>query len=440
MSFAAPISRHGFFYNGDLHVEVGDFNRHKRATLQELIALLRPDLKQSRAAAPPKDQVGHWYEAQLLHYGLPGSKVKATAKIRLLDALNAKKLAVPAWVSKLEDDLRKEYNAADKKARTEYKAAQGLGTGGSGARAESASTNRKRKQSDSAVNVNVNINFAPSAGVIPHELSSGGHQVSRVPAAKKARKTAAPTPEKKIAAKDSAKKPKEKRPIAKKTPVSKQTAGSPILSSQPAGFKAARVKKEEKSPAKIKSEKKLPTKNEPLVKSEYDLKQEPSIKNEFTPTPNPPLGLINGIYDIHCPAISDNFMTKKPLTLLLTLATPTIWGAYDFGPFSGIMQICQRPYTASPIGIPLQWRGREPGEPDDSDLEDEPRVSDPGGGSIAFLGGGRIEGTINIYGDVAFEGMRRDGPGYALRSAEDMEEESSYLADVWSRQAGYDSS
>jgi len=32
--------------------------------------------------------VGHWYEAQLRHYGLPPTKDKNAAKVRLLGALN----------------------------------------------------------------------------------------------------------------------------------------------------------------------------------------------------------------------------------------------------------------------------------------------------------------------------------------------------------------
>ena len=90
MAFVPPISRDGFFYNGDLYVEVGDFNRHKRASLSEIKAILRPDLKAAKNALPAdkKDPVGHWYEAQLMHYGLPASKTKAVSKSRLLDALN----------------------------------------------------------------------------------------------------------------------------------------------------------------------------------------------------------------------------------------------------------------------------------------------------------------------------------------------------------------
>ncbi|KAL9611023.1 MAG: hypothetical protein Q9167_004304 [Letrouitia subvulpina] len=142
MSFAAPVSRDGFHYNGDLFVEVGGLNRHKRASLPELTAILRPDLKKSKpaAAAQSKDQVGHWYEAQLLHYGLPPSKDKARAKMRLLEALNKGQLAVPSEITRLEESLKKEYAAADRKAKAEYKAQMD-------ASSNPAATGKKRKAS-----------------------------------------------------------------------------------------------------------------------------------------------------------------------------------------------------------------------------------------------------------------------------------------------------
>lgn len=96
MSFAPPISRDGFHYNGDLYVEVGNLNRHKRASIAEIGALLRPDLTKSKGKSiPSKDEVGHWYTALLIHYGLPPTQGKARAKVRLLEALTASKLLVP---------------------------------------------------------------------------------------------------------------------------------------------------------------------------------------------------------------------------------------------------------------------------------------------------------------------------------------------------------
>lgn len=109
MSFAAPVSRSNFHYNDDLYVEVGTLNRHKRATIEEISAILRPDLKKKPTKSSidaSKDQVGHWYEAQLIHYGLPPSKDKARAKMRLLEALNSTRLAVPPNVAQMEAEMK----------------------------------------------------------------------------------------------------------------------------------------------------------------------------------------------------------------------------------------------------------------------------------------------------------------------------------------------
>lgn len=131
MYFAPPISRDGFHYNGDLYVDVGNLNRHKRASIAEISALLRPDLSTSEGKSiPSKDEVGHWYTAQLIHYGLPPSQDKARAKVRLLEALNASKLLVPPEIKTLEASLQKEYQAAERKAKAAYKKAQTLSTEG----------------------------------------------------------------------------------------------------------------------------------------------------------------------------------------------------------------------------------------------------------------------------------------------------------------------
>ena len=95
MAFAQPAVKDNFLYNGDLFVDVGNLNRHKRASVAEITEVLRPDLKNVKNAAAVKDPVGHWYEAQLIHYGLPPSKDKARAKMRLLENLNQSKLTVP---------------------------------------------------------------------------------------------------------------------------------------------------------------------------------------------------------------------------------------------------------------------------------------------------------------------------------------------------------
>jgi len=120
MSLTSPTSKDGFYYAGDsLYVEASGHNRHRRATLPELHALFH--VHPANAADVPKDPVGHWYEAQLLHYGLPPSKNKAVAKTRLLDAVNTGNLAVPAHIQQLESELKKAWTKKERQAKAELK-------------------------------------------------------------------------------------------------------------------------------------------------------------------------------------------------------------------------------------------------------------------------------------------------------------------------------
>jgi hypothetical protein len=113
------VVRDNFVYNDAFFAQVDENKRHPRASIAELTSLLRPE---ASSTSPPEDQVGHWSQAQLLHYGPPPSKDKNTAKVRLLQAINANTLAVPVLVAKLEKDSKKEFTAAAKKAKAAEKA------------------------------------------------------------------------------------------------------------------------------------------------------------------------------------------------------------------------------------------------------------------------------------------------------------------------------
>lgn len=156
MAFAPPAVRDSFSYNGELYVDVGNLNRHKRASVAEITQVLRPDLTKSKKNAPVKDPVGHWYEAQLIHYGLPPSKDKARAKMRLLENLNNAHLNVPPSIISLESDLKKEFAAAERKIKAQHKAAIAVTQSTSAKEAQT----KKRKESD--VNVTVNLNLGPA--------------------------------------------------------------------------------------------------------------------------------------------------------------------------------------------------------------------------------------------------------------------------------------
>ncbi|KAI9842558.1 MAG: hypothetical protein M1837_007071 [Sclerophora amabilis] len=130
--FAPPVSRDGFLYQDDFYADMGNLNRHKRASVTDLRAIFHPgclpsnsdNAASSTAGAEIQDQPGHWWQAQLVHYGLPPSSSKAVAKVRLLESLNDGTLEVPVPVKRLEAKLKNEYEVANRKAKARVKAEQ----------------------------------------------------------------------------------------------------------------------------------------------------------------------------------------------------------------------------------------------------------------------------------------------------------------------------
>lgn len=112
---------------------------HRGATVPELEAHFQPHPANSRS----HDNVGHWYEAQLIHYGLPPSRQKAVAKMRLFDAVQSGRLTVPGEIAKIEKGLKKEWRKKHKDARA------GLNnTAGAGQPQEPIKNGKKRKRED----------------------------------------------------------------------------------------------------------------------------------------------------------------------------------------------------------------------------------------------------------------------------------------------------
>ena len=102
----APVHHGHFSFNVDtFYVTSSNGHIHPRATRSELEAIFNTAF-QERSTRP--DHLGHWYEAQILHYGLAPTKQKATAKMRLLEAIQQGSLKVPKYILKIEEDLRKE--------------------------------------------------------------------------------------------------------------------------------------------------------------------------------------------------------------------------------------------------------------------------------------------------------------------------------------------
>ncbi|KAI2487357.1 hypothetical protein Ptr902_01490 [Pyrenophora tritici-repentis] len=146
--FAPPSRRGDFLFSSVLYADPGNSNHHARASVAELAALLRPEApnlynkgQKPGVATPAKDPAWHFYSAQLIHYGLPVTKEKNTAKVRLLNALNQFKLEVPAWVLKVESDLKKEWEAECRRVKKAgVGAGAGMGVKGMGAKTSKVKT------------------------------------------------------------------------------------------------------------------------------------------------------------------------------------------------------------------------------------------------------------------------------------------------------------
>lgn len=458
MAFAPPVSRENFYYNGDLYVEVGALNRHKRATVEEITTLLRPDVKKSNKALAnlPKDQVGHWYEAQLIHYGLPPSKDKARAKMRLLEAVNQSNLIVPRRITEMETQMKKEYAAADRKAKAQYKASQAVA-----GKSEPSAQGKKRKQTEVSGNINnININIglgreflqnlggynATDSHLPPKKAKTGTSK----PAMTKAREVgikqqlpqAPKTPKRQLARSSQLTQKWLKDPTIGPGPINSEglryyvTPSGTLGLQDPDLWHQSKIKKEaneqkspeEKKPTarKEKVKKEFGAETEPKGKKEPKVKQDPDVKpssqkknkqnmDRSCIQNSPSLGLINGAYDISCPTVESEWSCTD-LTLTLSLDGTTVWGAYDFGMFSGIMFLSNRPWQASGEPLPFTWRGRENGE---GQMSFGPSCQ----GEIFFLGNGEIGGWIGVYGRCDFQGVRVAEAGTAVRSAGSMRAE-----------------
>lgn len=138
---APPTTQDGFaFANGDFYAEVSGQQRHRRATVGEL--------KEHFFSGNDTDHPAHWFEAQLIHYGLKPSKSKSVARMRLFDAVNAGNLTVPGYLASLESKLRKEWAKNDKNARRGLKS-DTRAIGRAAAETQGA-TGGKRKAKDGA--------------------------------------------------------------------------------------------------------------------------------------------------------------------------------------------------------------------------------------------------------------------------------------------------
>ncbi|KAL8682040.1 MAG: hypothetical protein Q9186_001916 [Xanthomendoza sp. 1 TL-2023] len=131
--YASPVSSPPFYYTSSsgLYVEV-EGHRHGRCLGSRLYGLLTykdPGPAYTKKGTlkvhqPPKhkDETQHFYEAQIIHYGLKPLKSKAAAKNALLKAFKSpgSNLPVPQEIHKIQEDLATKYSEKNVVAKKKY--------------------------------------------------------------------------------------------------------------------------------------------------------------------------------------------------------------------------------------------------------------------------------------------------------------------------------
>ncbi|KAK9424646.1 hypothetical protein SUNI508_03522 [Seiridium unicorne] len=451
MSTTAPVVKDNFASaNGDFYAEASGSNRHRRAAPSELKSHFN-------TTGSEKDKPAHWYEAQLIHYGLPPSKTKSVAFKRLFEAVRADNLSVPSHIVKVEAELKKEWTKRDREAKKDAKG-QMLGVKKTTEKATAVKkTAGQKRKADEVVDLMVSvggINVTLSARNSPASQTATKKAKTASTTTATATKTVKPSPKAKAAPKTTkpAATPKDKTIPAKTTPKPKPAPKATTSTSQPKP--APRTKQTARctgrggllqgpnrgaavsSPAQPSRPLQTARRGGSFASrgshahsfpqgrrfSDDDKDDDDSDDGDEPPPPysgyehgdssssssrdDQPLaklGLLNGRYEIESRDVSEQWPhLGNDLGLILTLNGNELWGSFDLGVLEGILRFDVRPYESSHVELDFKWRGRE--------NEGEIICGNYNNGWIRFLGGGRIEGWLDRL-DIGFSGQRSSGQG-----------------------------
>ncbi|KAH7087847.1 hypothetical protein FB567DRAFT_569751 [Paraphoma chrysanthemicola] len=391
-SFAPPVRRGDFLYSTVFQADPGNSNPHPRASLAELPALLFPDTSKSGKSAPSspaKDHPWHFWAAQLLHYGLPMTRDKNRAKMRLLDAMNQGRLEVPGWVSKLEAELKKEWEAENKKMKKKTAGAGATSSKNAMGKSYHGEGNVTGTQS-AGVNVTGNIvNLSVSSG-----YSMAGPGVLQQTSQSSPKK---PTPAKR-------KRVDNNTPPLASTPkktTKNNTATSPTPSKRSKKEPTPRVKKEPSHSSTTASP------FRPRIKQERYIKPDPYADLPSSPNTQQ-CALLSGTYTISCPLATALFSTSSSFSLTLAKdpSRSVWWASTSMGSWDFLIQLNPGP-THTVLGEPctLGWRMRDM---DTGELKFGKGCM----GEMVFGGNGKMSAClwdVPGVGEVELEGWREDG-------------------------------
>ncbi|KAF2771912.1 hypothetical protein EJ03DRAFT_372476 [Teratosphaeria nubilosa] len=426
----APVVRGEFVYRDVLFVDVGgEGKRHTRASPSEI-----KDLLNGKAA---KDQVGHWYEAQLIHYGLQRSKEKNTAKVRLQQALGKNALSVPPHIVDLEGQM-KEYAAAVRKAKAQAKGGKDPSTPAPSAIQQKRKANEESHGTAATkkgtTRETAKVKAAPKNAT---PAKSGGKSAGAKPAAQEAKA-------KSFESTKAGSKTDQNPPVKATPSKAKDGSHSSAQSATTAKAKAAPKTKAEQNVKDAKADSKTKAepnvKAEPKVKSETKVKKEPvmrsakanAIKSEpFEDHEDMYTGCsfqqmletrsVTGVYDLWCPQTAEQLPEEADkLRLFLLVNDGKLWGGFELAMKTGVILAESLAYAGDCESVSFGWRTR--------DRWDKGRLRFGKGcfGDITLVGQYQVRATFhNLFpGEpIVVEGRRRSGPLWCGRRAYNFEVE-----------------
>ncbi|KAF4957954.1 hypothetical protein FGADI_2783 [Fusarium gaditjirri] len=443
---APPVAEGGFaFAEGVFFAQSSGQNRHRRATETEL--------KEHFTSGNDKDHPAHWFEAQLIHYGLPPSKTKSVARMRLFDAVNAGNLKVPANVSKLETKLKKEWTKNDREAKKRVAskpAAQS--TPVKTETKKTAATGSKRKANDDEGIATAKKPKATAPKAATPKAKAPAKTPAKAPTKSKA-KTVAKDPETDPAQTPAQRKPQTARCV--RGGASQGTGRDASTTAEPAKPRTKQTARRGNS-SRWSTGQSRPTAREPSpdpprfakpqmarrggafaargripAPSGYDDAPPPYSEfpdQDYSSDENngsedvdeaslAPLGLLNGDYEVDSSDVSEQWdFDPDEFQLTLTISGNRLWGRFNLGVYEGVLLFEERPMRSSHDRVWFKWRGRE---------DQGPVIyGDNNEGWMEFLGDGRIEGWLD-HQSLSFQARRL--PGQGTRSSIDARS----LQDEW---------
>jgi len=440
------IRNGAFVYRDTLFAEVGEGKRHPRASASELRDLLLP----KKNAVSAKDQVAHWYEAQLIHYGLPRVKDKNAAKVRLLGAINSGGLKVPGQVQQLEADLKKQYTSAQRKVKNSMKKAGNTDTVNAGKKRKANEMETSQNPGSTTkisftvgdVTVDVNHNSVAQTAAIKRTKKTTAKSETKTVTSTTKKKTVAPKAKGEHASPLARKKATSSKPKTERSntvsrsqytaavpprPVSfsgtgignharpKQTARR----SRPFNYSAARNPPAHPSPPSLATDDEEP----PPPYLEYRQYDDQDDDQESY-SGNSDIGQVAQISGEYMIEISPSDESAE-LIVRVSHVRDQLWGRFAIASKTGIIRLDSIDDIAGSVRKSFSWRS------EDSDTG-QLRFGKGCDGWIEFNGGGGVRGAFHgLIGGrgVEFEGELQDHFGY--EDNEEREEAIEFWTSEW---------